>query len=89
LGDLVKVLESQVRSSDIVGLLGRRGAGVLLPGVTPAVADLVLQRLSRAARERFDLAVNVGAATIGPSPEPPEAVIERAVLDARHRRTSR
>jgi hypothetical protein len=83
LGELVKVLEKQVRASDVVGLLSERGAGVLLADVPPPAAAAVEKRLSQVARERFAPHVIVGTTTIKSFAESPETAIERAVFNAR------
>jgi hypothetical protein len=81
--DAVDLIEDHVRPSDVVGVVGMAGAGVLLADATRDVASAVVGRLLRAAREKGLDAVRVGVAMFTASSESPEAVLERALMNAR------
>jgi len=72
-----------VRPSDVIGAVGSAGAGVLLPDATRDVATAVVGRLLHAAREKGLVAVRVGVAMFAAASESPEAVLERALMNAR------
>jgi hypothetical protein len=81
--EAVDLLEHHVRPSDVIGAVGTIGAGVLLANATRDVASAVVGRLLRAAREKGLMAVRVGVAMFAASTESPEAVLERALMNAR------
>jgi hypothetical protein len=81
--EAVALIEGQVRPSDIIGVVGASGAGVLLADATRDVASAVVGRLLRAAREKGLMAVRVGVAMFAASAESPESVLERALMNAR------
>ena len=80
---VMQVVHDQVRASDVVGMLETGGAGVLLPEATREVAAAVVDRLLQAARTRGLAAARVGMVTFAPSSESPEALLERALVNAR------
>jgi hypothetical protein len=81
--EAVDLIEHHVRPSDVIGAVGGTGAGVLLAEATRDVASAVVGRLLRAAREKGLMAVRVGVAMFAASTESPEAVLERALMNAR------
>jgi hypothetical protein len=81
--EAVGLIEDHVRPSDVVGVVGMAGAGVLLADATRDIASAVVGRLLRAAREKGLDAVRVGVAMFAASSESPEAVLERALMNAR------
>ena len=83
LDEAVDLLEHHVRPSDVIGAVGSAGAGVLLPDATRDVATAVVGRLLHAAREKGLVAVRVGVAMFAAASESPEAVLERALMNAR------
>jgi len=83
LDEAVDLLEHHVRPSDVIGAVGSTGAGVLLPDATRDVATAVVGRLLHAAREKGLVAVRVGVAMFAAASESPEAVLERALMNAR------
>ena len=85
LKNVAQVIREQVRSSDIIGLLSDTGAGALLSDVTPEMTTSIVERLWRAAERRVSSPVRVGSATADPSSESPEALLARALADARRR----
>jgi hypothetical protein len=82
LDNVMQVVQDQVRSSDVVGML-QTGAGVLLPEATREVATAVVDRLLHAARTQGMAAARVGVVTFAPSSESPATLLERALLHAR------
>ena len=84
LDDLVHVVQEQVRSSDVVGIIEAMGAAVLLPEATRDVASAVVGRLALAARAQGLSATKVGVATFTQFSESPETLLHRALMNARH-----
>jgi len=82
LDNVMQVVQEQVRSSDVVGML-QTGAGVLLPEATREVATAVVDRLLHAARTQGMAAARVGMVTFAPSSESPATLLERALMNAR------
>ncbi len=81
--EAVDVVEHQVRPSDVIGVVGPTGAGVMIPDATRDVASAVVGRLLRAARDRGLVSVRVGVAMFNAASESPESVLERALMNAR------
>jgi hypothetical protein len=79
----VELIEDHVRPSDVIGIVGMAGAGVLLADATRDVASAVVGRLLRAAKEKGLDAVRVGVAMFAAASESPESVLERALMNAR------
>ena len=83
LDNVMQVVQEQVRSSDVVGMLETGGAGVYLPEATREVATAVVDRLLLAARTQGMAAARVGVVTFASSSESPETLLERALMNAR------
>lgn len=79
---VMRVIHEQVRSSDIVGVIGQQGAGVLLADATDDEASAVVERLERAAREQGLASARVGMATFSALSESPESLVARALNSA-------
>jgi len=79
LQDLVNIARSHLRSADVVGRLGGDEFAVLMPGVTPAVAAIVVENI----RDEFarssvvEATVSIGLAELGPD-DTPDQFIRRA-----------
>ena len=83
LDDAVGLIEDHVRPTDVIGVVGANGAGVLLPEATRDVASAVVGRLLRAAQDKGLVPVRIGVAMFAASSESPESVLERALMNAR------
>jgi hypothetical protein len=83
LDDLVQAVQDQVRASDVVGVIESTGAGVLLAEATRDVASAIVGRVMQAARALGLPANKAGVATFSEFPEPPEALLNRALMSAR------
>ncbi len=82
LDEVMQVVQEQVRSSDLVGVVGS-GAGVLIPGAGPAAASAVVNRLLRAAGGARRLPIKVGVTTFPPLSASPGSLVARALANAR------
>jgi len=83
LEEVMQALRLQVRPGDAIGVLADGTAGVLLSELEPSAAPLVVERLSRATRERITVPIRVGAAIIDPDSDSPSTVLDRAFANAR------
>jgi diguanylate cyclase (GGDEF)-like protein len=79
LQDLVNIARSRLRSADVVGRLGGDEFAVLMPGVTPAAAAIVVENIrDEFARSSVVAAtVSIGLAELGPD-DTPDQFIRRA-----------
>lgn len=84
LDEVMQVVQQQVRSSDLVGVVCS-GAGVLIPGAGPAAASAVVNRLLRAAGGPRHLPIKVGVTTFPPLSASPGSLVARALANARRR----
>jgi hypothetical protein len=83
MGEIIDVMQQQLRSADLIGPIDSEGAWVLLPGASSEVSSAIMARLSRAARSMGAPAVKMGVAIFGPSQEAPEQLLQRALVNAR------
>jgi hypothetical protein len=81
LDELIQMIQEQVRSSDLVGIVGS-GAGVLIPEADRAAASALVDRLLKAAGGPRQLPIKVGVTTFPPLSESPDTLVRRALKNA-------
>lgn len=83
LDETLAILHERLRPTDAMGIIETRGAAVLLPDVTPAIAGNVVSRLLQSARRRGLRSPRAGLATFAAAAETIGSVINRAFMNAR------
>src|SRR5204862_68580 len=81
LDEVIQVVQEHVRSSDVVGVVGR-GAGVFIPEANGEAAASLVGRLMRGAQEKGAMAVRVGITTFRAASESPETAVHQARVNA-------
>jgi len=81
LDEVMQVVQDQVRSTDVVGIVGC-GAGVFIADASSEAAATLADRLIRGAQLRGIRAVRVGVATFPPLSESAEMLVRRARINA-------
>ena len=81
LDEVIQVVQEHVRSSDVVGVVGR-GAGVFIPEANGEAAASLVGRLMRGAQEKGAMVVRVGITTFRAASESPETAVQQARVNA-------
>jgi hypothetical protein len=81
LDEVMQVVQDQVRSTDVVGIVGS-GAGVFIADASSDAAATLADRLIRGAQLRGIREVRVGVATFPPLSESAEMLVRRARMNA-------
>jgi hypothetical protein len=82
LDEVIQVVQEQVRSSDVVGVVGS-GAGVLIPEANRAAASALVDRLMKATHQPGRVPVKIGITMFPPSSDSPDTLVRRALNIAR------